>query len=501
MQYQLSQVVDTLDGLVWTAAPDGLVDFVNKRWLEYTGLRIEDVRGQGWQAAFHSEDLPALLKDGASSRASGNPHDTEARIRRFDGQYRWFLIRALPMTDESGQLLGWCGLNIDIEDRKRAEEALHVRERELRELLDRIPGFIAVADSEGRHQYASKRTLAYTRNTVEQISGLGFIKSVHPDEQESIKSLWLRCVARAEAMDVEHRMRRFDGVYRWFHTRVEPFRDERGQIVRWYGLLTDIDDQRRAEDALRQREQELSSAMHVATIAQLSASIAHEINQPLSGILTNASTSLRMLGADPPNIEGARETARRTIRDANRASEVITRLRALFARKSGDTAPVDLNAAARDVLAMLRTRLRSNRVIARAELCDDLPPVAGDRVQLEQVILNLLLNAQQAMIGINDRPKELVIRTERDEGDVRLTVQDAGAGLSKEGLDRLFEAFYTTKAGGMGVGLSVSRSIIESHRGKLWAAPNEGPGATFAFSIPCGSEAMHAPAISDSPHP
>jgi PAS domain S-box-containing protein len=394
----------------------------------------------------------------------------------------------------AGQLLGWCGLNIDIEDRKRAEEALRVRERELRELLDRIPGFIAVADAEGRHQYASKRTLAYTRNTIEQISGLGFVKSVHPDEQESIKSLWLRCVARGEAMDVEHRMRRFDGVYRWFHTRVEPFRDEHGRIVRWYGLLTDMDEQRRAEDALRQREQELSGAMQIATIAQLSASIAHEINQPLSGILTNASTSLRMLGADPPNVEGALETARRTIRDANRASEVITRLRALFARKGASSAPVDLNEAARDVLAMLRKRLRSNRVIARAELCDDLPPVAGDRVQLEQVILNLVLNAEEAMTNIEDRPKELVIKTERDAPDhVRLSVKDAGTGVDPEALARLFEAFYTTKAGGMGVGLSVSRSIIEHHRGKMWAAPNEGPGATFAFSIPLKAEAIQVP--------
>jgi signal transduction histidine kinase len=197
-----------------------------------------------------------------------------------------------------------------------------------------------------------------------------------------------------------------------------------------------------------------------------------------------------MLGADPPNIEGALETAHRTIRDANRASDVITRLRALFARKSGNAVPVDLNEAARDVLAMLRSQLRRNRVIARAELCDDLPPITGDRVQLEQVILNLLLNAQQAMSGINDRPKELVIRTERDEDDhVRLTVKDAGIGLTTEGLDRLFEAFYTTKAGGMGVGLSVSRSIIDNHRGKLWAVPNEGPGATFSFSIPLGSEA------------
>lgn len=293
-------------------------------------------------------------------------------------------------------------------------------------------------------------------------------------------------MARGEAMDVEHRMRRFDGVYRWFHTRVEPFRDEAGNIVRWYGLLTDIDEQRRVEDALRQREQQLSSAMQIATVAQLSASIAHEISQPLSGILTNASTCLRMLAADPPNVEGAIETARRTIRDANRASDVITRLRALFARKEGMTEPVDLNETARAVMAMLHNQLQRNRILARAELCEDLPRVFGDRVQLEQVILNLLLNALEAMNGVDERPKQLLVKTEREEGDrVRLTVQDAGTGFDDSALDKLFDAFYTTKSGGMGVGLAVSRSIIENHHGQLWATPNQqGPGAAFSFSLP-----------------
>jgi PAS domain S-box-containing protein len=485
MQYQLGQIIDCLDGLIWTATADGLVDFVNRRWCEYTGLSIEEVRGQGWQAAFHPEDLATLLQDGASSRASGEPHDTEARIRRFDGEYRWFLIRALPLKDISGYVVGWCGWNIEIEDRKRAVEALRERERELRELLDRIPGFIAMADSRGRHEYANRRALAYTHNSLEQISGLGFINSLHPDEQDSVRELWLRCVARSEAMDVEHRMRRFDGSYRWFHTRVEPFMDERGQVFRWYALLTDIDDRRRAEDALRQREQQLSTAMQIATVAQLSASIAHEISQPLLGIFTNATTCLHMLSGDSPNIEGALETARRTIRDANRASDVITRLRALFTKKDGPSSSVDLNEAARDVLAMLNGQFRRNRVISRVELRADLPPVKGDRVQLEQVILNLLLNAQEAMSGVDDRAREVIIRTDREEGDrVRLIVQDSGSGFGPDDMNRVFEAFYTTKSGGMGVGLSVSRSIIENHHGTLWAAPNEGPGATFAFSIP-----------------
>jgi signal transduction histidine kinase len=219
----------------------------------------------------------------------------------------------------------------------------------------------------------------------------------------------------------------------------------------------------------------------------LTASIAHEVNQPLSGIVTNASTCLRMLAADPPNVEGARETARRTIRDGNRASDVITRLRALFSKKDTIAERVDLNDATREVIALSLSELQRNRVILRCGLADDLPLVTGDRVQLQQVVLNLLRNASDAMSGVDERPRQLLIRSEREEGDrVRLSVQDRGVGFDPQAMDRLFEAFYTTKNDGMGMGLSVSRSIIERHHGRLWAAPNDGPGATFSFSIPCG---------------
>jgi len=248
----------------------------------------------------------------------------------------------------------------------------------------------------------------------------------------------------------------------------------------------------------------------VTSLGALTASIAHEVNQPLSGIITNASTCLRMLAADPPNLDGARETARRTIRDGHRASEVITRLRALFGKQGATTASVDLNEATREVMALSWSELQRSRVMLRAELGDDLPPVTGDRVQLQQVILNLLLNAADAMRGVDDRPRQVVIRTARDDGDrVRLTVQDAGVGFDPHEVDRLFEAFYTTKRGGMGIGLSVSRSIIESHHGRLWAAPHEGPGATFAFSLPRGPEgvtgahslgAMRTPAVTEAAH-
>jgi signal transduction histidine kinase len=217
----------------------------------------------------------------------------------------------------------------------------------------------------------------------------------------------------------------------------------------------------------------------------LTASIAHEVNQPLSGIITNAGTCLRMLAADPPNVDGARETARRTIRDGNRASEVITRLRALFSKKEAANESVDLNEAAREVIALSASELQRSRVILRSELAEDVPPVIGDRVQLQQVMLNLLLNASDAMSSVDDRPRQVVIRTDLDKDDrVRLAVQDAGVGFDPQDVNKLFEAFYTTKGGGMGIGLSVSRSIIESHHGRLFATPNDGPGATFSFSIP-----------------
>jgi PAS domain S-box-containing protein len=258
--------------------------------------------------------------------------------------------------------------------------------------------------------------------------------------------------------------------------------------LEYIGAVQDVTERRSSEEALSKARSELSHVARATSLGVLTASIAHEVNQPLSGIVTNASTCLRMLAADPPNVDGARETARRTIRDGNRASEVITRLRALYGKKDLTIEAVDLNEATREVLALCLSELQRNRVIVQQELADGLPPVAGDRVQLQQVILNLLRNASDAMSGVDDRARQLWIRTEEGEdGHVRVTVKDAGVGFTPQAADRFFESFYTTKNDGMGIGLSVSRSIIESHHGRLWATPNDGPGATFSFVIPRGS--------------
>jgi PAS domain S-box-containing protein len=318
---------------------------------------------------------------------------------------------------------------------------------------------------------------------------LGLIGSrVHPEDLPLFSEIFDRVRSEGADFEYEHRLRMPDQSVKYLHMVAHANRDKNGRLE-YVGAVQDVTERRLSDETLGSVRSELAHVARVASLGALTASIAHEVNQPLSGIITNGSTCLRMLAADPPNVDGARETARRTIRDGHRASEVITRLRSLFGNKDGATEPVDLNEATREVIALSMSDLQRSRVILRQELADDLPPVTGDRVQLQQVILNMLRNASDAMSGVNDRPRQLLIRTERDGGDrVCLAVQDVGLGFDPQSVDRLFDAFYTTKSDGMGIGLSVSRAIIERHHGRLWGAPNDGPGATFSFSIPRAPE-------------
>jgi PAS domain S-box-containing protein len=616
VQNDLSRVVDALPGLVWTALPDGDIDFLNQRWCEYTGLSAEEAQGRGWQAAVHPDDLHLLLERWPSEMAGGARGEMEARLRRFDGGYRWFLFRTFPLVDASGQIEKWCGMNTDIDDRRRREKNLRAIETNYSEFVESFPGLMVTMTLTGQVELFSADILQYFGKTPDELRNWQMSDAVHPDDLPRVITAFTEAVTTGKPYCIEHRCRRADGVYRWFQVRALAVRDKDGQITGWYVVMSDIDDLKHAETELRraydsfadaqrlshtgsfitdlvgddhnwsveayrifefepgskisvQRIQEIihpddlpgfqamiargmsgvdvnfafrivtfggavkhvrgiahvvetvdgrpmfvgalqdvtetmvaeealnlarSELAHVARAATLStftASMAHEVNQPLSGIITNASTCLRMLDADPPNVDGARETARRTIRDGNRASDVIARLRTLFSSKEFTLEPLDLNDATREVIALSLSELQRDRVIIQSELADDLPPALGDRVQLQLVIRNLLRNASDAMADVDDRPRQLTVRTELDEGDrVRLSVQDVGAGFEPQNADKLFAPFFTTKVGGMGIGLSVSRSIIESHHGRLSAASNEGRGATFSFSIPRSLEAV-----------
>jgi PAS domain S-box-containing protein len=620
LQNDTRHIVDPLPGLVWTSLPDGQVDFLNRRWYEYTGLSADQARGWGWLLAICPDDLPRLRDYWQSILASGEPGECEARMRRSDGEDRWFLFRAAPLRDASGEIVKWYGTNTDIDERVRAEEVLRRSELRYRSIVETIPGLIIVMTADGAVDHANRNYLEYFGLSLEEWKGRAIGDTVHPDDLQAAITARTHSLETGYPYAVDYRLRGADEAYRWFQGRGLPQRDAAGQIMRWYVLLTDIDDLKRTEEARKRsdaflteaqrlsstgcfswrvatnellwseelyrifeiaetvpltfelvatrlhpedvpvfndlvararrdgidfeyelrlqntdnsvkylhvvsraaRDQngqleyvgavqdvterrlsefaldklrsELAHVSRVATLGALAASIAHEVNQPLSGIVTNSSTCLRMLAEDPPNIEGARETARRAIRDGNRAAEVIARLRALFKKSDFATEWLNLNEAVQEVVVLLGTEIQRERATVRAELADDLPLVRGDRVQLQQVTLNLLLNGVEAMSGVEGRPRQLVIKTECEGSDrVRVSVQDAGIGFDPAKLDQLFEAFHTTKSGGMGIGLSVSRSIIQSHDGWLSGRLNDGPGATFAFSIPRMHESVTAP--------
>jgi PAS domain S-box-containing protein len=607
----LSLIINTMPALAWSTTSEGSTEFLNQHYLDYTGLTAEQAHNWGWMASIHPEELDRLKAYHRSIMLEGEPGQIEARVRRFDGTYRWFLFRANPLRDESGNIVKWYGTNIDIEDRKRGEEALRASELSWRQIVDSIPGLVATMGPLGDVEFLNRQLLEYFGKTNEELKNWALSGVVHPDDLPGVIEARRKSIEAGQVYEVEHRCRRADGVFRWFQVRGLPVRDTEGSVTSWYLLLTDIEERKQAEEKLRRSEaflaqgqylgrignfswlvatdeikwseqlyrifgfelgvtitldligsrvhpedlslmydmigkmqravsgfeyehrllmpdrsikylhliahanrdhegrleyigavqdvtqrrvsedalsmarSELANVARVTSLGVLTASIAHEVNQPLSGIITNASTCLRMLSADPPNVDGARETARRTIRDGNRASEVITRLRTLYSKKDLQPELMDLNEATQEVTSLSLSELQRNGVILRHELADDLPRVAGDRIQLQQVILNLLRNATDAMSAIDDRPRELLIRTERDKGDrVRLSVKDAGIGFTPGAAEKLFESFYTTKSDGMGIGLSISRSIVEAHHGHLWATANVGPGATFAFSIP-----------------
>jgi PAS domain S-box-containing protein len=733
-QLTIRSIIDSIPGYVHTMRPDGAVEFVNQRILDFFQKTTEEL--SDWAPLVHPEDRDAVLSQWRTALATGEPFDVMNRVRRADGEWRWFHSRGLPLRDASGQIIRWCNLLVDIDERKKAEEALQSRQRELSVIIETMPGLVWCASPDGELSYVNRRILDYLGAEKNDLLSGGWAHFLHPDDVASVVASWSHSVASGEAFEVQARLRGADGAYRWFHSLSQLGRDVKGNPAKWYGVMIDVDDRKQAEEkveqaylrlaeaqqlsktgsfitdllvddhnwseeafrifevdpattitlkmirdmvhpedlqsfdavisrglagkdvdfvfrivtprgalkhirgvarvmeqvagrplfigalqdvtqskveeeqarrseaflaeaqrltrigsfswriegneirwsdelyrifefepgvrvtldligsrvhpedlplmsdmiekaqcaashfayehrivmpdhsikhlhltahsrrdpegrleyigavqdvtqrhlaeaALAKARAELANAARISSLGVLTASIAHEVSQPLSGIITNASTCLRMLESDSPNVDGVRETARRTLRDGKRASDVILRLRALFSKKEFAREPVDLNEAAREVIVLSLTDLQRNRAILRTEFADGLPLVSGDRIQLQQVISNLLRNASEAMSTVDDWPRLLHITTRPHQGDqVYLSVADAGVGLDSEGIDRLFQPFYTTKSNGMGIGLSVSRSIIENHQGRLWVTLNEGPGATFSFSIP-----------------
>jgi PAS domain S-box-containing protein len=476
-------VMWNLEGAI-TGANDAFLRMVqyDREDLASGRVRWTDLTPAEWRP--HDEHAIADL------RATGIFHPFEKEYLRKDGS-RVPVLLGGALLEESGN--EGVAFVLDLSEQKRAERALRRSETFLAEgqRLSQTGSFSwRVATDE--IAWSEQLYRIYDVEIGVPVT-LELIRSrVHPEDVSLIEKMKMVDQARDGGSNFEwqYRLMMPDHSIKYMHAVAHATRDEDGQLE-YIAAVQDVTARQLSEDALDKARAQLTHVSRVTTLGVLTASIAHELNQPLSGIITNANTCLRMLGADPPDVTGARETARRTIRDGDRASEVIARLRAMFTKKESMIEAFDLNEATREVIALSSSDLHRKRVVLRQELTENLPPVYGDRVQLQQVILNLLLNAADAMTDIDDRPRDLVVSTTRDEVDrIRVAIRDAGAGFDPEPADRLFEAFYTTKTSGMGIGLSVSRSIIERHHGRMWGARNDGPGATFSFSIPCAPERL-----------
>jgi len=462
----------------------GEVKLFSQEVLEYFGKTREELRNWAMTDAVHPDDLQRVVAAFTESVTTGKPYSIDHRCRRADGVYRWFQVRALAVRDADEQITGWYVVLVDIDDVKRAEAELRRAHNSFADAqrLSKTGSFITDLVAED-HNWSEEAYRIFEFETESKVTVQRIRDIIHPDDLPSFDSVIARGMSGVN-VDFAFRIVTARGAVKHVRGIAHVVEQVEGRPM-FVGALQDVTESMVAEEALNKARSELAHVSRITTVSALTASIAHEVNQPLAAIITNASTCLRMLNRDPPNIDGARETIRRAARDGNRASEVIARLRALFTKREFTLESVDLSQATREVLALSMSDLRRSRVILQAELADDVPPVTGDRVQLQQVILNLLRNASDAMADVHDRSRDLLVKTEREDGNrVRVIVRDAGVGLSSQSIDQLFDAFYTTKSGGMGIGLSVSRSIIETHHGRLWAAPNDGPGATFGFSIP-----------------
>jgi PAS domain S-box-containing protein len=485
------RMADAISEVIWiTDLEPERVLYASPSFERIWGLTLDALYANPrlWTDPIHSEDRARVINTFAEwigGDGSGE-YDIEFRVIRPDGATRWIHERGVLIVNEQGKPYRASGISTDVTERRRAEEERRRHEAILAEAERisltgsscwRLPSGELIWSQEMYRIFDFDPNIAPTADMVRA--------RIHPDDLPHFDHIVEGAARDGSDFAVEPRLQMADGTIKHLQVLAHAFRDDRGNVIEFIGAVKDVTQRKESEDALHQVRSELAHVTRVTTLGELTASIAHELNQPLLGIVTNADTCLRLLAEDPPDLDGARDTARRTLRDGDRAAAVITRLRALFKKKGAGTETFDVNEAIQEILVLMRSELNKSRIALQTELGSDVPLIMGDRVQLQQVILNLILNACEAMSSVVDHQRQLFIATQLNDGDhVQVAVRDSGVGLDPATRDQIFQPFYTSKREGMGMGLSISRSIVESHRGRLRAESNEGPGATFMFTIP-----------------
>jgi PAS domain S-box-containing protein len=488
---ELRAILNNAPVLAWSTFPDGWTDFLNERWLSTFNISWEEALGFGWAKLIHPDDAANMLEQWQTSVLNGSSFATEARFRRFDGKYRWFLNRADPLRDKTGKVIKWYGTNFDIEELKQTETRLRRSEAYLTEAQRlSLTGSFGWIPSTGEIHWSEESFRIFQYDPSVKPTVKLALQRVHPDDRAFVHEAIDEASRGETNFDLTHRLLMPDGSVKYVHVRSRAVRDADGNLE-VVGAITDITATKKAEEALRENERRLHAAQaelshigRVATLGELTASITHEVNQPLGAIAANAAAAQRWLTRSTPDIEEARTAIERIAHEAHRAAVVISRMRELYKKADPKKVRLDINDIISDAMLLVRREAASSQVSLELELATGLPAVFGDRVQLQQVIINLSMNGIQAMANIADRPRELLIRSKQDEADqVVVAVQDLGSGIDPEIADKLFSPFLTTKPNGMGMGLSICRSIIEAHGGRVWASRNSGPGTTFNFTL------------------
>jgi PAS domain S-box-containing protein len=484
---KLRQITNAIPILIQVLRSDGSVLYANQPVLDYTGLTLGEVQREDYRArVFHPEDVERLREERREALTRPVPFENEQRVLGKDGRYRWFLIRYNPLLDEQGRIDRWYVVGLDIEDRKLAEsqvEQAYIRLAEAQE-LSKTGSFITdlLADD---HDWSEEAFRIFEFDPATKVTVQMVRDTIHPDDLSSFDAMIARAMA---GTDVDFVFRIVTSRRALKHVRgMARVMEQIGGRPLFIGALQDITESKAAEEALSRARAELAHMARVTTLSTLTASISHEVNQPIAAAVTSAGACLRWLNRDQPDIKKARDAATRIEQDARRAAEIISNLKGFYKK---DVSPlrelISVNELIDEMLVLLRSEADRHSVVMRTELAVDLPSVSADRVQLQQVLMNLMLNGMEAM---SERGGELNVGTRREGDEVIVSVSDTGVGIPAGKREEIFKAFVTTKAGGTGMGLAISSTIIESHGGRLWATANPAPGATFHFTIPTQLEA------------
>jgi PAS domain S-box-containing protein len=487
-EYKLRQIIDTVPGIVWATGPDGENTYANQRLLDYIGVSHKDFRKCGWQQFVHPDDLPETLKAFNHAIETGTSYEAVHRVRRSDGEFRWHRDQGEPLRDREGRIIQWYGLSIDVDEAKKAEDRLRRSEAYLAE-AQRLSHSGVAAYNETAIVFGSEETYRIWGFDPPQgvPSREAVFQRIHPDDRDRLNAEVQRAVSEKRDYSAAYRIVLPDATIKHLETIGRPAFSASGELVEIVTTQIDVTERKRAQEEhqrLRQLEADLAHMNRLSMMGELAASLIHEITQPIASARNNARAALNFFDNQPSDLSEIKEALGCVVGEADRAGHIVGRMRDQIKKAPPRRGRFDLNEAINEVVALARSALTENEVSVQTRLAEGVLPVQGDRVQVQQVILNLILNAGEAMGSIEAGARELLISTKQSETKtIVVAVGDSGPGIAPEDRERVFQAFYTTKSSGVGMGLSICQSIIEAHGGRLWADANEPRGAVFQFTL------------------